>query len=207
MKSLTDKGREEIQMARQRLIHCEFINSASFKVNVSNRAKLLYLLMVLNGDDRGFVDTTQDLINALEKNDQDFDKVERLELLENTYQDALQELIDKGYLYEFRDNHSNKVHLVRHWFYHNKWKNNLYTNYRNFLDQVHLENSEYILGKKPLKEDKIKETKTNEININQIEEIMKTETKPKSKPNSDELSEDDFPFVVDLKQLKENSNG
>ena len=154
-------------MARQRLVNCEFINAASFKINVSNRAKLLYLMMLMSGDDRGFVDTTQDLINALEKNDNELDKVERLELLENTYNTALNELIEKGYLYEFKDNHSNKVHLVRHWFYHNKYKVGLWTNYRNFLDMVHLENNEYILGKKPLKEDKIKETNTNESKPNQ----------------------------------------
>lgn len=162
-------------MARQRLIHCEFINSASFKVNVSNRAKLLYLFMVLNGDDRGFVDTTQDLINALTKNDEEFDKVERLELLENTYDTALQELLDKGYIYEFKDNHLNKVHLIRHWFYHNKYKVGLWTNYRNFLDQVHLENNEYILGKKPLKEDKIKETNNNINETKTNEEMSETE--------------------------------
>ena len=154
-------------MARHRLLNCEFINSGSFKVNVSNRAKLLYLMMLLNGDDRGFVDSTADLINALEKNDNEVDKVERLELLENTYNTALDELLEKGYLYEFKDNHYNKVHLIRHWFFHNKYVKGLWTNYKNFLELVHLENNEYILNSvKPPKEDK--ENKINEIKVNEI---------------------------------------
>lgn len=158
-------------MAKQRLINCDFLNAASFKVNVSNRAKLLYLMMFLNGDDRGFIDIAQDLINTLEKNDNEFDKVERLELLENTYSTALQELIDKGYIYEFKDNHNNKVHLIRHWFLHNKYKVGLWTNYRNFMEQVHLENGEYMLGKKPLKED----NKLNENNVNEDKSNMSEE--------------------------------
>ena len=170
-------------MARHRLLNCEFINAGSFKVNVSNRAKLLYLMMFANGDDRGFVDTTFDLVNALEKNDNELDKVERLELLENTYNTALVELIEKGYLYEFNDNHKNKVHLIRHWFYHNKLKKGLWTNYRNFLELVYLENNEYILGKKPLKEDKEKENKLNQDNINQNNKV-ETETE-------EEITDDD----------------
>ena len=171
-------------MAKQRLINCDFLNAASFKVNVSNRAKLLYLMMFLNGDDRGFIDIAQDLINTLEKNDNEFDKVERLELLENTYSTALQELIDKGYIYEFKDNHNNKVHLIRHWFLHNKYKVGLWTNYRNFMEQVHLENGEYMLGKKPLKEDnKLNESNVNEDKSNmseeEVDELLKTFDKKK----------------------------
>lgn len=189
-------------MARHRLLNCEFINAGSFKVNVSNRAKLLYLMMFVNGDDRGFVDTTQDLINTLEKNDNELDKVERLELLDNTYTSALTELLEKGYIYEFKDNHSNKVHLIRHWFYHNKLKKGLWTNYRNFLELVHLENNEYILNsvKKPLKEDKLNEEELNQNNI-----IEKIEEEPDKEKDPNTLTEDDFPFPVDLEKL--NSQG
>lgn len=156
-------------MARHRLLNCEFLNASSFKVNVSNKGKLLYMLMILNGDDRGFVDSTNDLINALTTCEKEFDNTISLDLLENTYKSALQELLDKGYLYEFKDNHNNKVHLVRHWFFHNKYVKNLWTNYKNFLELVHLENSEYILNSvKPLKEDK--ENKLNEIKPNEIKE-------------------------------------
>lgn len=180
---------------KHRLINCEFLNAGSFKVNVSNRAKLLYFMMIVSADDRGFVDSTKDLINALEKNDNELDKVERLELLENTYNTALNELIDKGYLYEFSDSHSNKVHLIRHWYFHNKYIKGLWTNYQGFLKMVHLENNEYTMGeKKPLKENKLNEINVNEINVNES-------VKEKNIKESDELTEDDFPFEVDLSQL------
>ena len=151
-------------MAHYRLINCSFLNAGSFKVNVSNKGKLLYLSMLTSADDCGFVDNTTDIINALETNDNEFEKTENMALLENTYKTALQELIDKGLLYEFVDNHSNKVHLIRHWFYHNKWKVGLWTNYQDFRDKVYIKSNEYVLGKKPLKEDKIKEDNTSQDN-------------------------------------------
>lgn len=187
-------------MAKHRLINCEFINAGSFKVNVSNKAKLLYLSMFVSADDKGFVDTTQDIINALETNDDNFTKVANMSLLDDTYNSALQELLDKGYIYEFVDNHSNKVHLIRHWFYHNKLIRGLWTNYANFNERVYLKNNEYLLGKKPLKEDNI-----NENNINQDKEleIMLNNSKPKEeKVDNGELSEDDLPFAIDLSTLK-----
>lgn len=166
-------------MARHRLINCEFINASSFKVNVSNKAKLLYLLMLANADDRGFVDNTEDLINSLTNNDNEYNKSVSLELLANTYNSALGELLDKGYIYEFKDNHKNKVYLIRHWFYHNKLKKGLWTNYRTFLAQVYLEDNEYLMGKKPSKEDKVKEDNLNQDNI--LEEIDKEPVKEKPK--------------------------
>lgn len=166
-------------MAKHRLVNCEFLNAGSFKVNISNKAKLLYLMMIISADDRGFVDTTNDLINSLTNNDKEFAKSVSLELLENTYNTALDELLEKGYIYEFKDNHKNKVHLIRHWFYHNKLKKGLWTNYRNFLAQVYLEDNEYIMGKKPSKEDKIKEDNLNQDNI--LEEIDKETVKEKQK--------------------------
>ena len=171
-------------MARARLLNCDFVNASSFKVNVSNRAKLLYLMMFVNGDDRGFVDITNDLINALEKNDSEVDNKISLELIENTYNSALRELIDKGYLYEFVDNHNNKVHLIRHWFYHNRLIKGLWTNYKNFLEMVYLENNEYFLGKKPLKEDKEKENKLNQSKLNHSNKASAEEEK--------ELTEDEL---------------
>lgn len=185
-------------MARHRLINCEFLNAGSFKVNVSNRAKLLYFMMISNGDDRGFVDSTQNIIITLENNDSELDKVERLELLENTYNSALNELIDKGYLYEFIDNHQNKVHLIRHWFFHNKLVKGLWTNYRNFLELVHLENNEYILNsKKPFKEDKIKETKLNQTKLNQINMENETDqTETTQNEFEQDILESEYPFEL-----------
>lgn len=156
-------------MARHRLINCEFINAGSFKTNISNKAKLLYLMMIANADDKGFADSTQDLINSLTNNEKEFNNTISLDLLENSYNSALNELIDKGLVYEFVDNHNNKVHLIRHWFFHNKLIKGLWSNYKNFLDQVYLDNNEYIVGKKPLKENKIKETNTNQDKLNNVE--------------------------------------
>lgn len=179
-------------MAKQRLINCEFVNASSFKVNVSNRAKLLYLMMITNGDDRGFVDSVQDLINALTNNEKEFDNTISLELLENTYNSALQELLDKGYIYEFKDSHSNRVYLIRHWFYHNKYKTGLWTNYKSFFEQVHLENNEYVMGKKPLKEDKLNETNTNQTKPNQEDEVSDKEfNEVMAYFNSDKKENDD----------------
>ena len=167
-------------MAKHRLVNCEFLNAGSFKVNISNKAKLLYLMMIIGADDRGFVDTTQDLINSLTTNDKEYDKSVSLELLENTYNTALNELLDKGYIYEFKDNHKNKVHLIRHWFYHNKLKKGLWTNYRTFLAKVYLEDNEYLIGKKPSKEDKLKEDNLNQDNIlDEIDKEIGKEEKPK----------------------------
>lgn len=161
-------------MSKFRLINCEFVNAGSFRVNVSNKAKLLYLIMLVSADDRGFVDTTNDIINALTTNEDEFNKVHSLELIGNTYQSALQELIDKGYIYEFVDNHNNKVHLLRHWFFHNKLIKGLWTNYKNFVKKVSLENNEYVLNREPLKESNIKELNVNNENINNEEIDLKS---------------------------------
>ena len=131
--------------------------------------------MLLNGDDRGFVDNTQELINSLTQNEKDFNNTISLDLLENSYNSALQELIDKGYIYEFKDNHNNKVHLIRHWFYHNKYKQGLWTNYKTFWEQVKLDNNEYVFGKKPLKENKLNQNKPNQDKLSREEKELKKE--------------------------------
>ena len=151
-------------------------------------------MMFMSGDDLGFVDTTQDLINALKENDSEFDKVERMELLENTYNTALTELIDRGYLYEFRDNHNNRVHLIRHWFFHNKWVKGLWTNYQTFREQVYLKNNEYLLcNKETLKENKIKENKPNENKENNKswDDLFEED----SKKDDTTKDENELPFV------------
>lgn len=162
-------------MAKYRLVNCEFLIASSFKVNVSNKGKLLYYQMLVSADDRGFVDTTKDIIEALTNNDKEFGEAITLELLENTYNSALNELIEKGFIYEFKDNHGNAIHLIRHWFFHNKLVKGLWTNYRNFLDEVYLDNNEYIIGKKPFKEDKIKQNKLKQIKLKQIKIIHNEE--------------------------------
>lgn len=147
--------------------------------------------MFVNADDKGFVDTTDDIINALEKNDSEYDKNVSLELIQNTYKNALVELTDRGLIYEFRDNHNNKVHLIRHWFYHNKLIKGLWTNYRTFMDMVYLENNEYIIGKKPLKENNINQIKINQTKLNQYK---LTETEEENMV--DEKGDDYLPFDI-----------
>ena len=185
-------------MAKKRLINCEFISASSFKVNVSNKGKLLYLMMFVSADDKGFVDTTNEIIQSLEKNDLDFTNTQNLSLLGNDYHCALTELLDKGLVYEFEDNHSNKIHLIRHWYFHNKMCKGLWTNYASFNDQVYVEANEYKLGKKPLKEDKLNETKSNH-NTDMVGEV-ETETEQTEE-------EYDFPFELTDKEKKAMKEG
>ena len=185
-------------MAKHRLINCEFLQAGAFKNGISNKAKLLYHEMLFNGDDKGFVDTVQDIITTLEKNDELFNKTIPLELLENTYNSAIQELIDMGYVYEFKDNHGNRIYLVRHWFYHNRLIKGLWTNYGSFKDMVIIKNNEYIM--KPLKEDKI-----NESNVNQDKDIEEY-LKPTQTEEVKSGEYDDLPFPVDYSKLKKGKN-
>ena len=46
-------------MATKRMINCDFLNASKFKTRLSNKAKLLYMYMFINADDKGFVDTTE----------------------------------------------------------------------------------------------------------------------------------------------------
>lgn len=184
-------------MAKKRLINCDFLNSGSFKCNVSNKGKLLYYSMIVAADDLGFVDTTHEIVNTLEENDKTFNNSVSLELLDITYSGAVQELISKGYLYEFTDNHLNKVHLIRAWFLHNKWKDHLWTSYWGFYKQVQIKNGEYVM--KPLKEDNninINQSNINQDTINQIMEdndILEELDKEKPKKKTlDDYTDEEF---------------
>lgn len=140
-------------MAKQRLINCDFLlNEFS---GMGNKAKLVYYTLIINADDMGFVGIANKLVEELDKADKEIS----LELLENTHNTALQDLVDKGYLYVFRNNYGNNIYLIRHWFIHNKWRKGLTTNYTKFLKQVELIDGKWV--KKPLKENKI--NKVNEI--------------------------------------------
>ena len=106
------------------------------------------------------------------------------------------ELIDKGYVYEFIDNHNNKIHLIRHWFLHNKYKSGLWTNYRKLLNEVYLEDNEYIKGKKPYKENNIKESNPKHNKLNESKE-SEDDTIEIKEERVDGLKEDDYPFPLD----------
>ena len=112
-------------------------------------------------------------------------------------------------LYEFINNHKDKIYLIRHWHFHNKLIKGLWTNYGKFYKLVKLEDDEYHLK---TKEELNKPYKENNININEnnigndidIDDLL-AEPKQSTKENSDELTEEDLPFPVDLKTLKKGN--
>ena len=174
---------------KSRLINCDFLTTEAFNDKLSNKAKLLYMIMFINGDDKGFVSNTNTIISTLTKNDELFTNEINLSLLENDYPNALIELINRGYIYEFRDNHENKVHLIRHWFVHNKWRKGLWTNYGSFLKQVELVEGKYVL-KESSKENKINESIINENTINEIK--LNNEEQIDDLPNEEQPKLEDF---------------
>ena len=129
-------------MPRKRLLNCEFVDDSRFKLKLTNRAKLLYFTMFAAADDKGFVGNTLEIISTLEGNES-----ETLGLVQGTYKDALKELIDKGFIYSFEDNHDNTIHLIRHWYCHNKYFDKAWTNYGKYLKKVKLVSGEYVLKK------------------------------------------------------------
>ena len=158
-------------MARQRLINCDFFTVSGFTKNLSNKAKLLYFLYLANADDMGFVGNGLDIADNLDQCEEEFDNV----LFTYKYSDAIKELVDKRLVYAFSDKVGNKTYLIRHWFLHNKWQKFLTTNYISYFVKVELIDNEYHLKEeKPLKEKEIKLNK--EIKPN-IEEINKEEDK------------------------------
>ena len=153
-------------MSKKRLINCDFLNASSFKVNLSNKAKLLYLFMFANADDKGFVDTTNEIIQSLEENDKAFEPNINMSLLGNDYNSALDQLVNNGLLYEFTDNHQNHIYLIRHWYLHNKMLKGLWTNYGAFYKQVEVIENEYVKRKETKENNNInKEDKLNEIKL------------------------------------------
>lgn len=103
----------------KRMINCDFVNASSFKLKISNKAKLLYFYIITNADDHGFVDNTDELIELLDSNDRKFHNEASLDLIPNDFSTALNELLDKGLLFDFQDKHGNHIYLIKHWFAHN----------------------------------------------------------------------------------------
>ena len=153
---------------KNRLISCDFLNASPFMNNLSNKAKLLYLLMIANADDLGFVNNTYSIMGTLTFKD-DTSGETNLSLLKNDYISSLLELIDKSYIYQFSDKHGNEIHLIKHWFIHNRCKSGLRTNYYTFYCKVQLINNEYY-PKESSKENKTKQNKLNQNNLNQSDD-------------------------------------
>ena len=157
-------------MPKFRLINCDFLNDSSFLNDRTNKAKLLYVFMFLNADDLGFVGNTANLIQSLTNNESANGQIS-LELLENDYKSALIELLTHGYLYEFKNKYGNSTYLIRHWFWHNKWKKGLKTNYWKYKSLVELVEFEYMFKKENIKEkDKLNQDNINQNNTNQVKD-------------------------------------
>lgn len=146
-------------MIKQRLINCDFLNFGGFTDKLSNKAKLLYFYFLTNADDKGFVGNALSIADSLDKCEENYENT----LFNYTYKDALSELVNRSLVYPFNDKYDNHIFLIRHWFMHNKFQKNLFTNHWKLLTNVDLINNEYIL-KNPLKgkEIKINENKLNE---------------------------------------------
>ena len=121
-------------MTDQRLLNCAFIKD----MEVSNKAKLLYLMFFINADDKGFVGNASKIIEGLESNEESID-------IANNYNNALDDLVQKGLLFAFTNNHGGYVYLIRHWYYHNKYYSKAWTNYKRLLKRVRIEDGEYVL--------------------------------------------------------------
>ena len=152
-------------MANYRLINSDFVRD----MEVTNRAKLLYLFFMFNADDLGFVGNGKKVVSNLQS--------EELEvgIAQETFNDALFSLVDKGLLYAFENNYGDTIYLVRHWFLHNKWKKGLWTNYKSLTKKVKLVDNEYVLKtEEEMKEEQERWTKklVEEHPITQREEVL-----------------------------------
>lgn len=121
-------------MANQRLINCDFFLKGAFDDVSSIKAKLLYFYLFINADDLGFVGNANKIIKSLNE-----ENGEENGLVDYTFENAADELVDRGYLYRFIDKHQNQILLIRHFFMHNKY-NGRYctTNYISLRAKVEL---------------------------------------------------------------------
>lgn len=158
---------------KQRLINCDFLNFGGFLDNISNKAKLLYFMFLVNADDLGFVGNGISIANTLDQCEEKFDNT----LFTYKYVDAIEELTSKGFLYVFSDKYNNKTFLIRAWFKHNKQQNFLSTNFVSYQAMVEIRNGEYHLKNiekhkeetpYKVKEIKVKESKVNNEEIENI---------------------------------------
>ena len=118
----------------KRMFSTQFVNAGQFKLKITNQGKLLYFYIMSNADDKGFCDNVDEITVVL-------NSMEQSGLLEKSYDIALKELLDKGYLYSFSDKYDNHVYLVRHWFLHNQIPKDRTTdsNYEKYLTKVFMD--------------------------------------------------------------------
>ena len=163
----------EESRAGDRLINTRFIKTL---VNLTNRALLLYHQLIVWADSMGAVGETEIIITLLQsKADNEGDM--GMGLVKTDYHSALDELIEKGLVYEVQLTSGNKVHIIKHWWLHNKWKKYLKSNYFKAINQFYIEAGEY----RPKNERKKKNQKEAKE-----EQVTKTITKTKTTCSSNE---------------------
>lgn len=191
-------------MVIKRLINCDFFEKSNFKVEVSNKAKLLYFLFFTSADDYGFIGNGKDIAESLDRCEEKFEN----SLFEFLYVDAIHELINKKFLYEFVDSVGNRVYLIKHWFLHNKEQQFLTTNYTSYLEQVEVVNGKYQFKnhqeKKPLKENKIKENKTNQNLKSNSLKVIDNDLDNSNEVNTNNKSFDEILDEIEERDNKEN---
>lgn len=163
----------EESRAGDRLINTRFIKTL---VNLTNRALLLYHQLIVWADSMGAIGETEIIITLLQhKADNEGDM--GMGLIKTDYHSALDELIEKGLVYEVPLTSGNKVHIIKHWWLHNKWKKYLKSNYFKAINQFYIEAGEY----RPKNERK----KKNQKEVKE-EQVTKTITKTKTTCSSNE---------------------
>lgn len=163
----------EESRAGDRLINTRFIKTL---VNLTNRALLLYHQLIVWADSMGAIGETEIIITLLQhKADNEGDM--GMGLIKTDYHSALDELIEKGLVYEVQLTSGNKVHIIKHWWLHNKWRKYLKTNYFKAVNEFYIEAGEY----RPKNERKKKNQKEAKE-----EQVTKTITKTKTTCSSNE---------------------
>lgn len=196
-------------MARQRLINCDFLNVSGFMSNLSNKAKLLYYCYLVNADDLGFVGNAYDIATTLDRCEETYENV----LFQYKYVDAINELVEKRLVFEFSDKVGNKTYLIKHWFYHNKYKTYLSTNFVAYFSQVEIVNNEYHL--KTIKRENLS-IRESEIKVNQIKPnknhydnkkvLLDSEDNNVEKENKEKENDEWDNFLKELNEMPINNN-
>lgn len=198
-------NRGGIMAKYKRMINCEFVNASSFKLKLSNRAKLLYFYMLSSADDHGFVDNVDELVELLDSNDHKFNSESSNTLLPENYQTGLNELMDRGLLFKFQDKHINDIYLIKHWYCHNVIPKDRVREsaYEKYLVDIELNSDcEYQVRQMPSKcnttdthlstQIKINKSKVKESKVNNINKInnsgLEQSDKKEEKINIDEFN-------------------
>lgn len=147
-------------MANQRLLNCDFFLKGAFDDVSSNKAKLLYFCFFINADDYGFVGNSAKIIKSLNEQEEDNNA-----LVQYTYEIAANELVDRGFLLKFTDNHQNNIYLIRHFFIHNKYNPKyISTNYFSLRAKVELVDGCWELKENHLRKENKENQQTNNVN-------------------------------------------